>query len=171
MPTTRLSPVVSLRFREPAQPSTVRGPQPAAVCSSGQPHNPPAEETKRQPRPNLALSLPTSYRGTGMLMEYARCGRRFDVHVHLLPHIERRVLVFHAIDDLQNACIHAFSAIACQRLFRDHIGLKTNELQRDSQRTVAARGRQGGGTFPHAPSIVLIHIHANMQRSDTSKDH
>src|SRR3989449_4030987 len=145
MPTTRLSPVVSLRFREPAQPSTVREPQPAAVCSSGQPHNPPAEETKRRPRPNLTLSLPT-YRGTGMLAECARCERRFDVHVHLLPHMQRRVLVFHAIDDLQNACIHAFSAIACQRLFRDHIGLKTNELQRDSQRTVAARRRQGRGT-------------------------
>ena len=143
MPTTRLSPVVSLRFREPAQPSTVREPQPAAVCSSGQPHNPPAEETKRRPRPNLTLSLPT-YRGTGMLTECPRCERRFDVHVHLLPHIERRVLVFHAIDDLQNACIHAFGAIACQRLFRDHIRLKTNELQRDSQRTVAARRRQGG---------------------------
>src|SRR3989442_5794015 len=114
MPTTRLSPVISLRFGEPARPSTARAPQPAAVCSWGQPHNPPAEETKRRPQPNLALSLPTSYRGTGMLMEYARCERRFDVHVHLLPHIQRRVLVFHPIDDLQNACIHAFSPIPRQ---------------------------------------------------------
>src|SRR5712692_5828163 len=157
MPTTRLPPVVSLRFRELAQPSTVREPQPAAVCSSGQPHNPPAEETKRRRRPNLALSLPTSYSGTGMLTECARCERRFDVHVHLLPHIERRVLVFHAIDNLENACIHAFSAIACQRLLGDHIRLKTDKLQRNSQRAVAPWRRHGGGTFPHAPSIVLIH--------------
>src|SRR5437879_13922428 len=108
MPTTRLSPVVSLRFREPAQPSTVREPQPAAVCSSGQPHNPPAEETKRRPRPNLALSLPTSYRGTGMLTECARCKRRFDVHVHLLPHFQWRVMVFTAMANMQYAFIHEF---------------------------------------------------------------
>src|SRR2546427_12454488 len=112
MPTTRLSPVVSLRFREPAQPSTVREPQPAAVCSSGQPHNPPAEETKRRPRPNLTLSLPT-YRVTGMLTECGRCERRFDVHGHFLAHIQRRVLVVQEIDKLQKARMHAFSAIAC----------------------------------------------------------
>src|SRR6266850_6539367 len=167
MTTTRRSPAVSLRFRGPAQPSTPSAPRPAAVCSSGRPGSPPAAETKGWPRPNLAVSLPTSCCGIRMLMERVSGVLSLDVHVHLLPHIQRRVLVFHAIDDLQNTCIHTFGAIACQRLFGDHVRLEAYELQIDFKRTVAPWRRHARDTTPDAPSIVLIQIHANMQRSDT----
>src|SRR4030095_14897229 len=170
MTTTRRSPAVSLRFRGPAQLSTLSGPRPATVCSSGRLRSPPAE-TKGWPRLTLGVSLPTSCCGIRRLMEPVSSVLSLDVNVHLLPHIQRRVLVFHAIDNLQNTRIHTFSAIACQRLLGNHVRLEAHELQRDFQRTVAPWRCHRRGTCADLPSIVLIHIHANMQRGDVSKDH
>src|SRR5215472_2936703 len=128
MTTTRPFPVVSLRSREPAQPSTASERRPVAAYSSGQPCNRSAEEVKAWLRAKLSVSLPTSRCGTRVLAERARRDGRFDVHVHLLSHMQGRVLVFHAIDDLQNARIHTFGTITCQRLFGDHIRLEAHEL-------------------------------------------
>src|SRR2546428_2170131 len=119
----------------------------------------------------LSVSLSAWRCGTRMWTEYARRLRRFDVHVHLLTHMQSRVLVFHAIDDLENACVHALGASGGQRFLGDHVRLKAHELQRDSQRTVAPRGGHGRGATPYAPGILLIHTRTNMKRSDTSKDH
>src|SRR5215469_13703301 len=102
MTTTHPFPVVSLRSRGPAQPSTAGGPGPGVACSSGQPYNRSPEEVKAWLRAKLSASLPTSRCGTRVLTERARLDRGFDVHVHLLTDVQRSVRVFHTIDNLEN---------------------------------------------------------------------
>src|SRR5215470_169579 len=115
MTTTRPFPVVSLRSREPAQPSTGSERRPVAAYSSGQPCNRSAEEVKAWLRAKLSVSLPTSRCGTRVLAERARLDRGFDVHVHLLSHIQGRVLVFYSINDLENTGINPLGRVPGQR--------------------------------------------------------
>src|SRR5215471_6778274 len=171
MTTTRPFPVVSLRFREPAQPSTASERRPVAAYSSGQPCNRSAEEVKAWLQAKLSVSLPTSRCGTRGLAERARLDRGFDVHVHLLTYIQGRVLVFYSINDLENTRINPLGRVPGQRLFGDHIRLEADKLQGNSYRTVSTRRRRRRCSAAHTPGIVLIHIDTDVQRSDTSENH
>src|SRR5215831_17787521 len=168
MPTIHRSRVTLFRSREPGQPSTALELQLVAVYSSVQPHNPPAEETKQLAKPSLAVSLPVSCRG---LARGVNCVRSLDINVHLLSHIKRSVLVLHSINYFENARVHALCAIARQRLFGNHIRFEADKLQGNSYRTVSTRRRRRRCSAAHTPGIVLIHIHTDVQRGDTSENH
>src|SRR5260370_31332442 len=171
MPTIHRSRVTLFRSRESGQPSTALERWPVAVYSSVKPHTPPAEETKQLAKPSLAVSLPVSCRGIRTLAGRIDRVRSLDVNVHLLSHIKRSVLVLHPINDFENTRVHALCAVARQRFFGDHIRFKANELQGNSYRTVATRRRGRQCSAAHTPGIVLIHIHTDVQRSDTSENH
>src|SRR5260370_24259503 len=171
MPTIHRSRVTLFRSRESGQPSTALELQLVAVYSSVQPHNPPAEETKQLAKASLAVSLRVSCRGIRTLAGRINRVRSLDVNVHLLSHIKRSVLVLHPINDFENTRVHALCAVARQRFFGDHIRFKANELQGNSHRTVSTRRRRRRRSAAHTPGIVLIHIHTDVQRSDTSENH
>src|SRR5713101_9537115 len=94
-----------------------------------------------------------------------------DVNVHLLSHIKRSVLVLNPVNDLENARVYALCAVAREGLFGDHIRFEADELQGNSYRTVSTRRRSRRCSPAHTPGIVLIYIHTDVQRSDTSKNH
>src|SRR5713101_1334616 len=171
MPTIHRSRVTLFRSRESGQPSTALELQLVAVYSSVQPNNPPAEETKQLAKPSLAVSLPVSCRGIRTLAGRVNRVLSLDVNVHLLSHIKRSVLVLHPINDFENARVHALCAIARQRLFGNHIRFEADKLQENSYRTVSSRRRRRRCSAAHAPGIVLIYIHTDIQRSDTSENH
>src|SRR5205807_548801 len=117
------------------------------------------------------VSLPVSRCGIGTVTGHGNRIWSFDVHIHLLSHVKRSVLVLNPVNDLENARIHALGAITGERLLGDHIGLEADELQGNSYRTVSTRRRRRQCSAAHTPGIVLIHIHTDVQRSDTSENH
>src|SRR6185369_5725163 len=171
MPTIHRSQVTLFRSRESGRRSTALELQLVAVYSSVQPHNPPAEETKQLAKPSLAVSLPVSCRGIRTLARRINRVRSLDVNIHLLSHIKRSVLILHPINDFENARVHTLCAVARQRFFGEHIRFEANKLQGNSYRTVSTRRGRRRRSAAHTPGIVLIHIHADVQRRDTSKNH
>src|SRR5438876_4012340 len=171
MTTTRPSPVVSMMFREWVLPSTDLGRKPAAACSSGQRRNLPGKEPRKMLLPRLAASLPTSCLGIRVRPDRVGRRRRLDVHIHLLADVQRRILAFHAIDDLKNAGIHTFGALARQRLLGNDVRLEAHELERNFERPVAAWGADGRRASLYSRGVFFIHVYANIQGGNTAENH
>src|SRR5215472_16870069 len=128
MPTIHRSRVTLLPSREPGQPSNALELPLVAVYSSVQPHNPQAEELKRQAKSNLAVSLyPSCCRIRALARPVLRVWS-LDVNVHLLSHVKRSVLLLHPINDFENAGVHTLCAVARQRFFGDHIRFEADKL-------------------------------------------
>src|SRR5262249_45521884 len=170
MPTIHRSRVTLLPSREPGQPSNAWELPLVAVYSSVQPHNQPTEETKQLAKPSLAVSLPASYCRIGALGGRVNRARSLDVHIHLLSHVKRSVLLLHPINDFENARVHTLCAVPRQRFFGDHIRFEADKLQGNSYRTVSTKRRRRRCSAAHTPGIVLMHIYTDVQRSDTSQN-
>src|SRR5712691_2949616 len=124
----------------------------AVVCSEDQQHTT-LRAGRPTPRQSIEVSLAPSVRA-----------RPVDEHVELLPHEQRHVVSFDAINDLEHARVDSLGAVARQRSFWQGEGLEAHELQRRLQAGVAADVADSGRALMHAPRLVFVNVDAHMER-------
>ena len=75
-----------------------------------------------------------------------------------------------AIYDLQDARIHAFRAAAGEGALRHDVGLEADELERRLLGRIAAHCCDGVRAGLNAPGLLLVHVHAQVQRHQTAEE-
>src|SRR5581483_2850299 len=90
-------------------------------------------------------------------------GGGFDEDIHLLADVHRELVTVEAVQDLQDAGVDTLCAITGQRLLRHDEGLKTDELQRGLQPSVAAHKGKGRSAAAYTPRVVLVDIDTDVQ--------
>ena len=99
-----------------------------------------------------------------------RDGRGFDEDIHLLANVDGEAIGLEAKYDLQDARIHAFRAAAGEGALRHDVGLEADELECRLLGRIAAHCCDGLRAGLDAPGILLVYVHAQVQRHQTSEE-
>src|SRR5215831_280613 len=95
---------------------------------------------------------------------------RFNENVHLLSHIERHVRIGKPVDRLKDASIDTLGAVSRQRLLRNNVRFKTDELEPCAVGAVTAFRSFSRTSRPHPPRVVFVDVGANMKFADITHD-
>ena len=75
-----------------------------------------------------------------------------------------------AIYDLQDARVDAFGAAAGQGALRHNVGFEADKLERRLLGRIAAHCCDGFRARFDAPGVLLVHVHAQVQRHQTAEE-
>ena len=82
--------------------------------------------------------------------------RGFNENIHLLTNVSGETVGVETIDDLQDAGVHAFGAVAGERAFGHDVELKSNKLERRLQGGIALTPPRASMNMPTTRSNLHV---------------